>query len=98
MGLGQRFAQAMASSMSLTSQIEKPATSSRALGERPVDDRAAGTIEDDALGLGAVLEAGGGHEDAGLDQLLGEPVHRRERLGAWGARPFRCPQWLSRTP
>ena len=32
------------------------------------------------------LEAGAGHEDAGLDQLLGEPVHRRERLGrGWRA-------------
>src|SRR6185503_12473092 len=27
---------------------------------------------------------GGGNEDAGLDQLLGEPVHRRERLERLG--------------
>ena len=52
-----------------------------ALGERPVDDRAAGTFANDALGLDAVLETSGGNEDAGLDQLLGEPVHRCERLG-----------------
>ena len=51
-----------------------------ALGERPVDDRAAGAIGDDAPGVGVVLETGGGHEDAGLDQLLGEPVHRSKCL------------------
>src|SRR4051812_36600092 len=50
------------------------------LGERPVDDGAAATVEGDALGLGARLEAGGGHHHAGLDQLLREPVHRLERL------------------
>jgi hypothetical protein len=32
----------------------------------------------DALALGGWLEAGSGHEDAGLGQLLGELVHRRE--------------------
>src|SRR5262245_27758428 len=46
------------------------------LGERPIDDLGvAATIEDDALGLSAGLEAGAGHEDAGLDQFLGELVH-----------------------
>src|SRR3546814_1505231 len=35
MGLGQRFAQAMASSMSLTSQSQKPATSSRVCAKGP---------------------------------------------------------------
>src|SRR4051812_595521 len=51
-----------------------------ALDERPVDDRATGAVRDDALGLGVVLETGGGHEDASLDQLLGVPVHCSERL------------------
>src|SRR3974390_2773056 len=35
MGLGQRFAQATASSMSLTFQSQKPATSSRVAAKRP---------------------------------------------------------------
>ena len=35
MGLGQRFTQATASSMSLTSQIQKPATSSRVAAKDP---------------------------------------------------------------
>src|SRR6185295_16396527 len=81
------------------------------LGERPVDDSTAGTFADDALGLGAVLEAGAGHEYAGLDQLLDEPVHRRERLGGgWrtlvavlsGFRehhnPHRLPPWFEPAP
>lgn len=53
------------------------------LAERPIDDRAAGIIEGDALGLGAVLEVGSGNEDAGLDLFLGKPVHRLESLGRW---------------
>ena len=66
--------------MSLTSQIEKPTTSSRVSANGPSITVRPGPSHDDTLGLGVVLEAGAGHEYAGLDQLLGEPVHRRERL------------------
>jgi hypothetical protein len=66
--------------MSLTSQIWKPATSSRGFGEWPVDDRAVVTIDGDSLGLGAGFEAGPGDQHARLDQFLDEPVHRREGL------------------
>src|SRR4051794_26532421 len=38
-----------------------------ALGEGPVDHSLAGTVEDDALGLCPVLEAGAGDEDTCLD-------------------------------
>ena len=70
----------------MTSQIEKPATSSRVSANGPSMTGTAGTFAHDALGLGAVLEAGAGHEYAGLDQLLYKPVHRGERLGrGWRA-------------
>src|SRR3954470_10744357 len=59
-----------------------------ALGERPVDHRLAGTVEDDALGLCPVLQAGAGDEDTCLDELLREPVHRRERLRRGGRALF----------
>ena len=45
----------------------------------------------------ALFEAGAGHEDAGLDQLLDEVVHRRERLGRGGA-PFSLSSVVFRTP
>jgi hypothetical protein len=70
--------------MSLTSQIEKPATSSRASANGPSMTVRLATVEGDALGLRARLEAGGGDKNAGLHQFLGEFVHRlecRQHLG-----------------
>jgi hypothetical protein len=66
--------------MSLTSQIEKPATSSRLSANGPSMTVRLTPSETMRLDWASVLETGGGHEDAGLDQLLGEPVHRSERL------------------
>jgi len=73
--------------MSLTSQTEKPATSSRVSANGPSITVRWEPFANDALGLCAVLEAGGGHEYAGLDQLLSEPVHRRETPRPWAGAP-----------
>src|SRR6266568_4872441 len=51
------------------------------LGERPVDDRTAGTIERNTLALRGGLEAVGGAHDASIDQLLIISAHRLHRLG-----------------
>src|SRR6185312_11057121 len=49
------------------------------LGEGSIDHGALAAFENDALRFTAGLEAGGRNEDAGLDQFLGEIVHRLER-------------------
>src|ERR1700682_3725970 len=53
-------------------------------GERPVDDRTAGTIERNTLALRGGLEAVGDEHDAGIDQLLIISAHRLEQLGRLG--------------
>src|ERR1700682_5034374 len=50
-------------------------------GERPVDDRTAGTIERNTLALREGLEAVCGKHDAGIAQLIIEFAHRLHRLG-----------------
>src|SRR6185503_5057110 len=52
------------------------------LGERAVGDRALAALEADLGALGARVQALAGQHDAGLDELLVEPGHRRELLGA----------------
>src|SRR4051812_25404018 len=44
------------------------------VGEWLVDDRPAGTTHDDALGMAGGFWGGGGDQDSGLDQSLGEPL------------------------
>src|SRR5882757_8588770 len=56
-------------------------------GERPVDDRAAGTIERNTLALRGGLEAVGGEHDAGIAKLVIKSAHRLEHLGR-GRMPF----------
>src|SRR3984893_17061590 len=50
------------------------------LGERPVDDRTAGTIERNTLALRGGLEPVGEEHDAGLAQLIIESAHRLHHL------------------
>src|ERR1700676_1683012 len=83
MGLGQRFTQAPASSMSLTSEPEA-GDQLAGFGERPVDDSAAGTIERNTLALRGGLEAVGGAQDAGIAKLVIKSAHRLHRLHRLG--------------
>src|SRR3954454_18178003 len=54
------------------------------LGERPVDDRTAGTIERDTLALRRWREAVGGEQDAGIAKLVIKSAHRLHRLHRLG--------------
>src|ERR1700730_17308248 len=49
-------------------------------GERPVDDRTAGTIERNTLALRGGFQAVGGAHDAGVARLVIESAHRLHRL------------------
>src|SRR5580692_228337 len=54
------------------------------LGERPVDDPAAWTVERDTLALRGGLEAVAREQDAGVTQFFVESAHRLEHLGRLG--------------
>ena len=80
-GLGQRRTHSMASSIERTCHSQKPAIELLGLGERAVGDGARVPEKCTRTPLDDGLQAVGGQQDAGLDQLLVVLAHGLEQLG-----------------
>ena len=79
-GFGQRFTHSTASAIFLTSQIQKPATSSPVRSKGPSMMVRLRPVESHALSLRRRLQSFAGLHDAGLDQLFVVLAHGFEKF------------------